>query len=93
MNTNKNVVVTGVSGALGAATSAKLKSAGWNIIGIDRIREELEYGGVRLRTTASISGARVGLIIDIGFGDATEPGAEMLDYPSMLEFPAPRLRA
>jgi hypothetical protein len=22
-----------------------------------------------------------------------EPGAEMLDYPSMLEFPAPRLRA
>lgn len=29
----------------------------------------------------------------IGFGDALEPGAEMLDYPSMLEFPAPRLRA
>ncbi|MBB6489176.1 nucleotidyl transferase AbiEii/AbiGii toxin family protein [Rhizobium lusitanum] len=60
---------------------------------IDRIREELEYGGLRLRTTASISGARIGLTIDIGFGDATEPGAEVLDYPSMLEFPAPRLRA
>ena len=60
---------------------------------VDRIREELEYGGLRLRTTASISGARIGLTIDIGFGDATEPGAEMLDYPSMLAFPAPRLRA
>lgn len=60
---------------------------------VDRIREELEYGGLRLRTTASISGARIGLTIDIGFGDATEPGAEVLDYPSMLEFPAPRLRA
>ena len=60
---------------------------------VDRIREELEYGGLRLRTTASISGARIGLTIDIGFGDAMEPGAEMLDYPSMLAFPAPRLRA
>lgn len=60
---------------------------------IDRIREELEYGGLRLRATASISGARIALTIDIGFGDATEPGAEMLDYPSMLEFPATRLRA
>ncbi|RTL94242.1 nucleotidyl transferase AbiEii/AbiGii toxin family protein [Nitratireductor sp. ac15] len=60
---------------------------------VDRIREELEYGGLRLRTTASISGARISLTIDIGFGDAMEPGAEMLDYPSMLAFPAPRLRA
>jgi predicted nucleotidyltransferase component of viral defense system len=60
---------------------------------VDRIREELEYGGLRLRTTASISGARVGLTIDIGFGDAMEPGVEILDYPSMLEFPAPRLQA
>lgn len=60
---------------------------------VDRIREELEYGGLRLRVVASISGARINLTIDIGFGDALEPGAEMLDYPSMLEFPAPRLRA
>ncbi|KPF95493.1 hypothetical protein IP86_19035 [Rhodopseudomonas sp. AAP120] len=60
---------------------------------VDRIREELEYGGLRLRTTASISGARINLTIDIGFGDAMEPGAEVVDYPSMLEFPAPRLRA
>jgi predicted nucleotidyltransferase component of viral defense system len=60
---------------------------------VDRIREELEYGGLRLRTTASISGAKIGLTIDIGFGDAVEPGAEILDYPSMLAFPAPRLRA
>src|SRR3546814_5930137 len=41
---------------------------------VDRIREELEYGGLRLRTTASISGARINLTIDIGFGDALEPG-------------------
>lgn len=60
---------------------------------VDRIREELEYGGLRLKTTASISGARISLSIDIGFGDALEPGVEMLDYPTLLDFPAPRLRA
>lgn len=59
---------------------------------VDRIREEVEYGALRLRTTASIGGARISLTIDIGFGDAVEPGAEELDYPSMLDFPIPRLR-
>lgn len=60
---------------------------------VDRIREEVEYGGLRLRTTASIDGARISLTIDIGFGDALEPDAEELDYPSMLDFPMPRLRS
>jgi len=60
---------------------------------VDRIREGLEYGGLRLRVVASISGARITLTIDIGFGDALEPGAEVLDYPSMLGFPMHRLRA
>jgi predicted nucleotidyltransferase component of viral defense system len=60
---------------------------------IDRIREETEYGGLRLRTTADIGGARVAITIDIGFGDALEPGTESIDYPAMLDFPGPRLRA
>ena len=60
---------------------------------IDRIREELEYGGLRLRTTAEISGAKIKVTIDIGFGDAVEPNAELVDYPSMLDLPSPRLRA
>lgn len=60
---------------------------------IDRIREELVYGGLRLRTMASIDGARVAVMVDIGFGDALDPGAEVMDYPTMLEFPAPRIRA
>ncbi|KPM17633.1 hypothetical protein VM77_10110 [Citromicrobium sp. JL31] len=60
---------------------------------IDRIREELDYGGLRLRAIASVGGARINLTIDIGFGDALEPGAEVVDYPVMLDLPAPRLRA
>lgn len=59
---------------------------------VDRIREELAYGGLRLRTMAGVGGARVSITIDIGFGDALEPGVEDLDYPSMLDFPRPRLR-
>ncbi|VVT24548.1 nucleotidyl transferase AbiEii/AbiGii toxin family protein [Rhizobium sp. EC-SD404] len=60
---------------------------------VDRIREELEYGGLRLRALASVGGARINLTIDIGFGDALEPGAEIVEYPVMLDLPAPRLRA
>jgi hypothetical protein len=57
------------------------------------IREELEYGGVRLRGAASLSGARIAVVVDIGFGDSVEPGLETIDYPSLLDLPAPRLRA
>jgi len=60
---------------------------------VDQIREELEHGGLRLRTTASISGARIAVTVDVAFGDALEPGAEVIDYPCMLDLPAPRLRA
>ena len=59
---------------------------------IDRIREDNEYGGLRIRTTAGIGGARIAVAVDIGFGDATEPGIEMLDYPVLLDMPVPRLR-
>jgi predicted nucleotidyltransferase component of viral defense system len=60
---------------------------------VDQIREELEYGGLRLRTTASISGARITVTVDVAFGDALEPGPEVIDYPCMLDLPALRLRA
>ena len=58
---------------------------------IDRIREELDYGGLRLRGIASVGGARIPLTIDIGFGDALDPGSEVIDYPVMLDLPVPRL--
>ena len=41
---------------------------------VDQIREELEYGGLRLRTTASISGARIAETVDVAFGDALDVG-------------------
>jgi len=60
---------------------------------IDRIREDDRYGGVRMRAQATLAGARITVVIDIGFGDAIEPGLEQLVYPTLLDFPAPELRA
>ncbi|MGZ9719075.1 nucleotidyl transferase AbiEii/AbiGii toxin family protein [Rhizobium miluonense] len=57
------------------------------------IREGVEYGGVRVRTTATIAGARIPIQVDIGFGDAVTPAAVEIDYPTLLDAPTPRLRA
>jgi predicted nucleotidyltransferase component of viral defense system len=62
-------------------------------VAIDRVREELEYGGLRIKTNATVDKARVRVVIDIGFGDAVEPGLEEIDLPVLLDFPAPHLRA
>lgn len=57
------------------------------------IREELKYGGLRLMTTATIASARLRVVVDVGFGDAIEPGLEEIDLPVLLDFPPPHLRA
>ena len=49
------------------------------------------YGGLRLKTNATLEDARIRVLIDIGFGDAAE-SADMV-LPVLLELPAPRLRA
>jgi predicted nucleotidyltransferase component of viral defense system len=59
----------------------------------DPIREGVECGGVRLRTNATLDGARIRVTVDVGFGDAIEPGLELIDYPVLLDMTAPRLRA
>lgn len=57
------------------------------------IRDAAEYAGVRVRTSATIAGARLPIQIDIGFGDAITPEAIEIEYPTLLETPAPVLRA
>ena len=59
---------------------------------ISPIREDNRYGGLRVRTTADIGGARPAVTVDVGFGDSTEPAPEVLDYPVLLDMPIPRLR-
>ena len=62
-------------------------------IRVERIRDDEEYEGVRVLVEARLGTARIPLQIDVGFGDANVPAAEELEYPTLLEFPAPRLHA
>jgi predicted nucleotidyltransferase component of viral defense system len=57
------------------------------------IREEARYGGVRLKTVATIAGAKVPIQIDVGFGDVVTPAPIELEYPTLLDAPPPKLKA
>lgn len=62
-------------------------------LNVEAIREDNNYGGLRVATTATIARARVPIRIDIGFGDAITPGTHDIEYPALLDAPPPRLRA
>lgn len=57
------------------------------------IREETEYGGLRVRWEASLHSARIRVQVDVGFGDAVTPGTTRVDWPPLLDLPGPRLLA
>jgi predicted nucleotidyltransferase component of viral defense system len=59
---------------------------------VSTIREDQEYQGQRVVLTARLGQARLSLQIDIGFGDAVFPAPIETTYPTLLEFPPPRLR-
>ena len=56
-----------------------------------RIAEDANYEGVRIRFQANLGTAGVTLQLDIGFGDVTVPGPQPIEYPTLLDFEAPRL--
>lgn len=55
------------------------------------IRDQTGYGGVRVKLVAFLAKAAIPLQIDIGFGDPVTPRPEHIDYPTLLDFPSPRL--
>ncbi len=57
------------------------------------IRDQEEYDGMRVRIEASIGSARLPLQVDVGFGDAVVPEPQVTEIPTLLDFPAARLRA
>lgn len=57
------------------------------------IREEQEYGGVRVTMVGMLHQARIPLQVDIGFGDTVTPAPEEIEFPTLLDAPAPRLLA
>lgn len=62
-------------------------------IRVEPIRDQQEYGGIRVTLVAMLGTARIPLQIDIGVGDAVTPDPRVATFPTLLDLPAPRVRA
>ena len=62
-------------------------------VSADRIKEDQEYEGVRVTCPVRLGQARITVQIDVGFGDAITPPPTRMDYPTILDYPAPALKA
>lgn len=59
-----------------------------------RIRKDANYEGVRVTLTGKLDVARCSVQIDIGYGDAVTPAAELVQFPALLaDVAPPSLRA
>jgi hypothetical protein len=61
-------------------------------VSAEEIRDEFEYGGVRVTLVSRLAEAEIPLQIDIGFGDTVTPRPKYEKFPTILDMPAPRLR-
>ncbi len=57
----------------------------------ERISEDADYAGIRLSIRGHLGNARISLHVDIGFSDVITPGPTDIEYPTILDLPAPRL--
>ncbi len=57
------------------------------------IREDQEYGGIRVHLLALLGKARIPLQVDVGFGDVVTPAPQEIAFPTLLSgLPAPDVR-
>jgi predicted nucleotidyltransferase component of viral defense system len=59
----------------------------------EEIRETHAYAGVRIKLLAKLDNAHIDLQADVGFADVITPGPVEMDYPTLLGFRPPHLRA
>lgn len=59
---------------------------------VEQIAEQAEYVGMRVSVHSSIGDARIAMQIDIGFGDKIVAGPLDIDFPVMLDYPAPHIK-
>jgi len=62
-------------------------------VAAEPIRENDIYQGVRVTLEARLGNARIPLQVDIGFGDIVTPKASKIIFPTLLDFPAPKVAA
>jgi hypothetical protein len=59
----------------------------------ERITENAAYQGIRVNFIGHLDNARIPIQIDIGFGDVITPSPQKAVFPTLLDFPAPKLLA
>ncbi len=59
----------------------------------DTIAGDAEYQGVRITFQGHLGNARLDMQIDVGFGDLITPAPREIDFPTLLDLPAPRMSA
>jgi predicted nucleotidyltransferase component of viral defense system len=57
------------------------------------IKEDADYEGIRIVFKAYLQNARLQMQIDMGFGDVVFPAPTETEYPTILDYPPPKLRA
>ncbi|MFC1501998.1 nucleotidyl transferase AbiEii/AbiGii toxin family protein [bacterium] len=62
-------------------------------IKIEEIREPNEYNGFRIHLECYLGNVRIPVQIDVAFGDVVNPSAKFIKYPTLLNFPSPRILA
>ncbi len=60
---------------------------------VETVTEDADYGGRRVKFIGWLGGTRLPMQIDIGFSDVITPEATTIDYPTILDQPAPQLSA
>lgn len=58
----------------------------------EKIKKDADYEGVRLLFQGKLEQARIHMQIDVGFGDRVTPAPAEIDYPVILDLPAPKLK-
>jgi hypothetical protein len=61
-------------------------------ITVERIKEDADYEGIRVKLTGYLDRSRHVLPFDIGFGDVIVPEPVIMMYPSFLDMEAPQPR-
>lgn len=58
----------------------------------ENITEDGDYKGVRIKFYAFLENSRKRMQLDIGFGDTITAGPVEIEFPTLLDFPAPKLK-
>lgn len=64
-----------------------------NGITVERIKEDAEYEGIRVKINSLLGKARELIQIDIGFGDIVVPDSKEMIYPTLLNLDSPKIMA